>query len=170
MSMERKYLGHFIDTSMGGTTASYYRIGKDLEEYNEELNPQVEVKRNILGEQNTHHQGYEAQSAVEPFYAEEDDPLYEALENIVLKRLQGADCMTTKIDVLLSSTGTVVWAWKEDVMLVPTAHGGDTSGYQIPFTIYNCGNREEVTSRVTISNGVLSLSAQSGGGSGGSGG
>lgn len=163
--IERKYLAHFIDASMGGTTADYTRIGKDLEEYNEELNPQVEIKRNILGEQNTHHQGYEVQSTVEPFYADQDDPLYGPLEDIVLNRKQGEDCMTTKIDVLLSSTGSVVWAWKEDVMLVPTSSGGDTSGYQIPFTIYNCGNRENVSSRVSISNGVLSLSAPTGGGS-----
>lgn len=168
--IERKYLAHYLDASMGGSTAQYTRLGKDLEELDEELNPQVEVKKNILGEQSTHLQGYEVQSNVEPYYADPDDPLYEPLEAIVLERKQGDDCMTTKIDVLLSTTGTVEWAWKEDVMLVPTSFGGDTSGYQIPFTIYNCGNRENVTSRVTISNGVLTLAAQSGGGSGGSGG
>lgn len=157
-NIERKYLAHFLDASMGGTTLNYTRIGKDLEEYNEELNPQVELKKNILGEQSTHHQGYEVQSNVEPYYADPDDPLYAPLENIVLNRSQGKDCMTTKIDALLNADGTVKWAWKEDVMLVPTAHGGNTSGYQIPFTIYNCGNRKDVTSKVSISDGKLTLS------------
>ena len=49
--IERKYLAHYIDASFGGNTANYVRLGKDLEEYNEELNPDVEVKKNIIGEQ-----------------------------------------------------------------------------------------------------------------------
>jgi len=47
--LERKYLIHYIDSSFGGTPA-YERIGKDLEEYNIELNPDVETIKNIWGE------------------------------------------------------------------------------------------------------------------------
>ena len=138
--IERKYLAHFIDASFGGTT-NYVRLGKDLEEYNEELNPDVEVNKNILGEQNVQHSGYEVQSDVDPFYAYEGDPLFEQLCDIANDRLTGDDCMTTKVDVLVNAAGNVIWAYREDCCVIPSSIGGDTSGVQIPFTIYNAGNR-----------------------------
>lgn len=139
--IERKYLAHFIDASFGGQTPNFVRLGKDLEEFIEELNPDVEVKKNILGEQNVVHNGYEVQSEVDPFYAYTGDPLYEQLALIANERKTGDDCKTTKVDVLLNEDGTVVWAYREDVYVVPNSVGGDTSGVQIPFTVYNAGNR-----------------------------
>ena len=121
----------------------YVRLGKDLEEYNEALNPEVEVNKNILGEQNVQHNGYEVQSEVSPFYAYEGDALFEQLCLVANKRLTGDDCMATKVDVLLDSTGNVVWAYREDCYVVPGQIGGNTSGVQIPFTVYNAGNRVE---------------------------
>ena len=57
------------------------------------------------------------------------------------ERKTGDDCKTTKVDVLLAEDGTVTWAYREDVYVVPNSMGGDTSGVQIPFTVYNDGNR-----------------------------
>ena len=139
--MERKYLAHFIDASFNATTPNYVRIGKDLEEYNEELNPDVEVQKNILGEQNIIHNGYEVQGEVDPFYAYEGDPLFTKLADVANKRLTGDGCLTTKVDVLVNATGEVQWAYREDVYLIANSVGGDTSGVQIPFTTYNAGNR-----------------------------
>lgn len=139
--IERKYLAHFIDASFGGETPNFVRLGKDLEEFIEELNPDVEVKKNILGEQNVVHNGYEVQSEVDPFYAYTGDPLYEQLVLIANERKTGDACKTTKVDVLLKEDGTVEWAYREDVYVVPNSVGGDTSGVQIPFTVYNAGNR-----------------------------
>ena len=50
--VERKYLAHFIDASFGNgsATPNYVRLGADLEEYNLDLNPDIEVSKNILGE------------------------------------------------------------------------------------------------------------------------
>lgn len=138
--IERKYLAHYIDAGFGSTT-NYVRLGKDLEEYNEELNPDVEIEKNILGEQNVNHNGYEVQSEVDPFYAYVDDPLFEQLAKIANERLTGDDCKTTKVDVLLKADGTVEWAYREDVYVVPNSIGGDTGGVQIPFSVYNAGNR-----------------------------
>lgn len=137
---ERKYLAHYLDAGFGGTV-NYVRLGADLEEYNEELNPDVEIKKNIIGEQSVTHNGYEVSSDVDPYYAYEGDPLFEQLATIANERLTGDDCVTTKVDVLLNSDGTVAWAYREDVYVVPNLVGGDTSGVQIPFTIYNAGNR-----------------------------
>ncbi len=138
---ERKYLAHYIDANFGEGDAAYYRLGKDLEEYNEELNPDVEIKKNILGEQEPTHNGYEVSSEVDPYYAREGDPLFERLALIANERLTGAACMTTKVDVLVDASGTVKWAYREKVMVVPNSVGGDTSGVQIPFTINNAGER-----------------------------
>lgn len=138
--IERKYLAHFIDAGFGDTV-NYVRLGKDLEEYNEELNPDVEINKNILGEQTVQHNGYEVQSEVEPFYAREGDALFTQLCTIANERKTGDDCKTTKVDVLFSESGTVVWAYREDCYVVPNTVGGDTSGVQVPFTVYNDGNR-----------------------------
>lgn len=43
--IERKYLAHYIDSSFNGTAANYVRLGKDLEEYAIEMNPDSETKR-----------------------------------------------------------------------------------------------------------------------------
>jgi len=139
--IERKYLAHYIDVSFGSTTTDYQRLGKDLESYAEELNPQVEIRKNILGEQNVTHNGYEVQSTVEPFYCYEGDSLFTKLAAIVNGRLTGDDCKTTRVEALFDTSGSVTWAYREDCMVVPQSMGGDTSGMQIPFQVLNCGNR-----------------------------
>lgn len=139
--IERKYLAHYLDASFGGEETEYVRLGADLEEYNEELNPDVEITKNIIGEQRVSHNGYEAQSEVDPYYADYDDPLFEKLSEIINERKTGDGCVTTKVDVLLQEDGTVVWAYREKVYAVPSSIGGDTSGVQIPFTLYNAGER-----------------------------
>lgn len=139
--IERKYLAHFIDASFGGETVEYVRLGDDLEEYNEELNPDVEVTNNIKGEQSVKHNGYAVQSEVDPYYANSGDPLFEQLSTIANERLTGDACVTTKVDVLLDAEGNVEWAYREKVYVVPNSFGGDTSGVQIPFSVYNAGER-----------------------------
>lgn len=147
--IERKYYVHYLDASFGGEATNYIRLGKDLEEFNEELNPDVEVQKNIWGEQNVNHNGYEVQSEVDPYYAYSDDPLFEQLSKIANERLTGDDCVTTKVDALLNTDGTVEWAYREKVWVIPDTFGGDTGGVAIPFTIYNAGERVAGTWDVT---------------------
>ena len=150
---ERKYLAHFIDAAFktldsdDGTppaSTNYIRLGKHLEAYNEELNPQVTTMNNILGEQVTLVSGYQVSSTVEPYYSEAGDPLFERLEEIANDRVLGDGLETTKIDVMLNEDMTVKWAYMESVKIVPTTVGGDTTGVQIPFQINNNGNRHRV--------------------------
>ena len=117
----------------------------DLEEYIEELNPDVTTSKNILGDQSVVHNGYEVSSEVEPFYAHFDEPLFERLAEIANERKTGDACVTTKVDVLLNENGECVWAYREKVWIVPNSVGGDTSGIQIPFTVYNNGERVKGT-------------------------
>ena len=55
----RKYMAHFLDAGFGGSAAEWSRLGKDLEEYNVELNPDTETKKNIIGENSFVHNGFE---------------------------------------------------------------------------------------------------------------
>lgn len=145
--IERKYLMHFVDAAFDpdGTKPNYVKLGADLEEYNEDLNPSVESKKNIWGETVVTHSGYEPQSDVDPYYATEGDPLYEKLVEIANERKAGDSCRTTVVDVLADSNGKVLWAYREDALVVPTSLGGDTSGVQIPFSIHYAGNRVKGT-------------------------
>lgn len=154
MGVERKYLAHYIDAAfdMSYAAPEYVRLGKDLEEYSEELNPDVEVNKNIIGEQSVKHSGYEVQADVDPFYYEDyDDALSNKIMDIVNTRATGNKCKTTMVDVLLKpgategAAPTVVWAYREDIFAIPNSSGGDTSGIQIPFTVYKAGNRVKGT-------------------------
>ena len=138
--VERKYLAHFIDASFGND--EYVRLGKDLEEFSENLNPQVDAKRNILGENSVHVFGYQPQSEVTPYYIDYSDSLSEKLMDIINNRKVGDDLNTTIVDVLLKpgatsdTAPTVQWAYREDCVIVPSSAGGNTNGVQAPFSIY----------------------------------
>ncbi len=150
----RKYLAHFLDAAFDTTYAApnYVRLGKDLEEYNEELNPDVEITKNILGEQSVKVGGYEVQADVDPFYYEDyEDALSNKIMEIANTRATGDKCKTTMVDVLLkpgateNDKPTVIWTYREDVFVVPNSVGGDTTGIQTPFTVYKAGNRVKGT-------------------------
>ena len=137
---ERKYLGHYIDTGFNGSTVAYARLGKDLEEYNIELNPDVETKTNILGENSTNVKGYSPQGTVDTYYARKGDALFEHLYDIVNERATGSKLETTVVDVLVDSEGTVESAYRENVIVVPSSIGG-SDGVVIPYDIYYVGDR-----------------------------
>lgn len=147
--VERKYLAHYIDAAFDTTyeATDYIRLGKDLEEYTDDLSPDVEVTRNILGEQSVKVNGYEVQSDIDPYYYDYEDSLSEKIMEIANTRATGDKCKTSFVDVLLkpgatdATEPTVVWAYREDVYIVPNSVGGDTSGVQTPFTVYRAGNR-----------------------------
>lgn len=150
--IERKFLAHYVDAAFSASSPTYVRLGKNLEEYNEELNPDVEVTKNILGEQSVQHSGYEVQADVDPFYYDDyDDALSNKIMELANTRATGDKCKTTMVDVLLKpgltedAAPTVVWAYREDVYLIPNSVGGDTSGVQTPFTLYKAGNRVKGT-------------------------
>lgn len=156
--IERKYLFHFLDAKFNRLTAAaaslpsetnFVRLGKHLQQYNEELNPQVNTTNNILGEQVVLHTGYQVSSTAEPYYAEVGDPLWEKLQEIANKRITGDGCETTRVDGLMDEEGNVLWAYMESCKVIPTSLGGDTTGVQIPFQVHNCGNRQRVNFDLT---------------------
>ena len=148
--IQRKYLAHFINAAENGKDADYERLGKDLEEYSPELSAQVDKRKNILGQTSVVISGYEKSAAVEPFYAVAGSSLFARLQAIidegkVLEELK-ADVVEVKLWEQETENGFP--AIREEVYIEITSYGGDTTGYQIPFTIHYTGSRTKGSFRV----------------------
>ena len=144
--IERKYLAHYINTAAPGAEAAYARMGKDLEEFSPEMAAQVDTKKNILGETSILISSYEKTASVEPYYAEKDDALFTRLQAIIDDQLVLDDLKTDVIEVKLwEGEGTTYPAIKEEAYIEVTSYGGDTTGYQIPYTLHFTGVRTKGT-------------------------
>ena len=143
--IDRKYLAHYIN--VGAEEAVYERLGKDLEEFSAELSAQVETKKNILGETSVVISGYEKTGAVEPYYAEEGSGLFRVLQSIIDEGKVLDDVKTDVVEVKLweGKDGTSFPAYKEEAYIEVTSYGGDTTGYQIPFTLHYTGAKQKGT-------------------------
>ena len=149
--IERKYMAHFINAAKSGEEAVFERLGQDLEEFSPELSAQVETKKNILGQSSVLISGYEKTAAVEPFYAQSGSKLFERLQEIIDGDLVLDELKAEVVDVKLweaDETGAYP-AVKEAVFIEITSYGGDTTGYQIPFTIHYTGEKVKGTFNVT---------------------
>ena len=146
--IERKYLAHYINTAAPGGEAVYERLGKDLEEFSPEMGAQVDTKKNILGETSILISSYEKTGSVEPYYAETDTGLFTRLQTIVDEQLVLDDLKTDVVEVKLwegEGDGTSFPAYKEEAFIEVSSYGGDTTGYQIPFTLHFTGNKVKGT-------------------------
>ena len=145
--IERKYMAHFINGAKAGEEAAYERLGQDLEEFSPEMAAQVETKKNILGENSILISGYEKTAAVEPFYAQVGSALFERLQEIIDGDLVLDALKADVVDVKLwdENEAGAYPAVKEAVYIEVTSYGGDTTGYQIPFTIHYTGEKAKGT-------------------------
>lgn len=142
--IERKYLAHFINAAENGAPADYQRLGHDLQEFTPEMAASVDVKKNILGQTSVLISGYEKTAAVQPYYAEAGTALFEKLQSIIDGNLILDDLKTDVVEVKLWEEADSEKGYpcvKETVYLEVTGYGGDTTGYQIPFTIHYTGEK-----------------------------
>ena len=140
--IERKYLAHFINAALPNAEQPVYeRLGKDLEEFSPSLSAQVDKKKNIMGETSINISSYEKSASVEPFYADKDSALFARLQGIINDSLVLDDLRTDVIDVKLwdEAADGAYPAIKEEAYIEVTSYGGDTTGYQIPFTVHYTG-------------------------------
>ena len=139
--IDRKYMAHYIDAGSlcGGLTPKYERLGKDLEEYNVELNPDTETSKNILGESTFKHNGYEVSSDADPFYADTTSDLFTALQKIVDGRLKDDNLKTKAVEVHLWTEATAgkYEAYQQDCYVVPTSYGAihPAIRFRLPLTM-----------------------------------
>lgn len=142
--IERKLLAHFINTALG-TEPQYERLGADLEEYTPEMSATVETKKNILGENRVFLTGYEKTAAVETFYADDNSPLYERLQEIIdMERvLDGVITDVVEVKLWKMDYENAFPATQEKAFIEITSYGGDTSGYRIGFKLHFTGEKTE---------------------------
>ena len=149
--IERKYLAHFINAAaLGSNQAEYERLGKDLEEFSAELSAQVDTKKNILGESSIVISGYDKTGSVEPYYAEEGSALFDRLQDIIDNSRVLDDLKVDVVEVKLwkAEDNGGYEAIREEAFIEVTSYGGDTTGYQIPFTLHFTGNKVKGTFNV----------------------
>ena len=104
--------------------------------------------------------GYEVSSDADPFYADTTSDLFGALQKIVDGRLKDDNLKTKAVEVHLWTEATAgkYEAYQQECYVVPTSYGGDTSGYQIPFTVNYTGER--VKGKFDISSGTFTADSE----------
>ena len=145
--IERKYLAHYINAGTA-EDENYERLGQDLAALTPELAASVETKKKILGQTSILISSCEKTAAVTPYYAQTDSPLFAKLQGILDGSLVLDDLKTQVVEVKLweaEGGGTTFPAIREEAYIEITSYGGDTTGYQIPFTIHYTGHKETGT-------------------------
>lgn len=146
MKLNREALMHYLDYSFARTigSATWEILGDDIEEMSNELNPDMETVKNILGQSKTRDNGYEPTMDADPFYADPEKKLYPKIRDIALKRLKGDACKTLMLEVIVEDTDAENHlAYVQEVIVKPQSYGGDTSGLNIPFQVSEDGARTE---------------------------
>ncbi|MBR1384345.1 MAG: hypothetical protein IJ555_11145 [Ruminococcus sp.] len=158
--LSRSHLKHFLDSTFGGQTPSWFKVGKDNDDMSMELNPSTETTKNVWDETEIEDNGYEPTMSVDPYYARKEDAIYPKIKDIALNRLTGDECKTKMLEVLIDKTAAPFDAWIEDCIVKPQSYGGSQGGVAIPYEITPCGNRTQGT--VTITDGQPVFTAASG--------
>lgn len=146
MKLSRKALVHFLDSSFGSVPASatWFKVGIDMEELSVSLNPDTESTKNIWGESRVTDNGYEPSIDADPYYANPDEPLYPKLRDIAMDRLTGDECKTLILEVIVDDTDAANHlAYVEEVIVKPQSYGGGTSGVNIPYNVAFNGSRKK---------------------------
>lgn len=143
--LNREALATYLDTTFNSSVsevaeATFEIIGDDIEEMSVELNSDTEQIKNILGQTKTRDNGYEPSMEADPFYADPSKNLYAKIRDIAFGRLKGDECKTLMLEVIVEDTSaTSHTAYVREVMVKPTSYGGDTAGFNIPFTVSEDG-------------------------------
>lgn len=131
-------------------------IGKDSDDLSIETNPDTEQTKNVLEETTFNHNGYTPSLSVD-YLARTEDSIYEHIQKIADGLLVGDDEITATLIVatltdavkdsdIKTLTGE---GFSVPAKIVVDSDGGSTSGYSIPFTAYESGNRIQGSVSVT---------------------
>ena len=106
-------------------SAEWEIIGDDIEEMSNELNPDMETLKNILGQTKTKDNGYEPTMDADPFYADPAKKLYPKIREIAFDRLKrGILCKTLMLEVIVEDTeATNHLAYVQEVIVKPQGYG-----------------------------------------------
>lgn len=151
MKLKREALIHYLNAEFNtaGENPDWAIIGKDIDDMSVSLNPDIEKKKNILGENSVADNGYEPELGADPYYADPEDKLYQPIRSIALERKKGDECKTQMLEVIIENPSAESHlAFVEDVIVKPQSYGGGTEGVNIPFNVTNVGNRTKGTVKI----------------------
>ena len=140
--------GDKIKVVYTAASGGWEALGKDNDDLSKELNPDTETTKNVLGETTFKHSGYEPEIDMDPYYMDPSRLMYAHLLECALEEKYGeadllgyfAEAFFTTADEenqTMSGYCFVRRAW-----FVPQSTGGDTAGYNIPFTVTPVGAME----------------------------
>ncbi|WP_313259961.1 hypothetical protein [Lacrimispora sp.] len=163
MKLERKSLIHFLDSSFLNVLASatWFKVGIDMEELAVNLNPDVASSKNIWGESRVTDNGYEPSIDADPYYANPDEAIYPKLRSIAMDRTIGDGCKTLILEVIIEDTeATNHLAYVEEVIVKPQSYGGGTSGINIPYNVsFNGGRKKGYVAAASLASGNPTFTA-----------
>lgn len=146
-------------------------LGKDTDDLSIDLNPDTEQTKNVQGETTFTNNGYTPSLSNDSYIARTEDSIYESLQHIV--DTLATDDMSTSATLLVatlteevkdSATATLTGTgFQVPVKVVVDNDGGSTSGYGIPFTVYEDGSRTQGTVSVTNKIPTFTAGTQSSG-------
>ena len=146
----------------------YTCLGKDSDDLSIEGNNDNEQTKNVQGEVTFVNNGYTPSLSNDGYIARREDAIYPNLQTIVDtlatddERTSATLIVTTLTDeVKDSNTKTLTGkGFSVPVKVVFDSDGGNTSGYGIPFTIYEDGGRTQGT--VSVTNKVPTFTPEGG--------
>jgi len=132
-------------------------LGKDTDNMSMALNPDVETKKNVIGETIVEHKGFTPELSVESYYARTEDAIYKNILDIAMNRkTDEGSCAAYLLESVLTdevnnsdSVTLTGEAWIENVIVVPQEYGGETAGFAIPFNVNMNGGRKKGSVSVT---------------------
>ena len=98
---------------------------------------------NILGESSISIDRYEKTASVEPYKADSGTALFTFLKTIIddEKTLDDLRTDVVHVDVFGTATSGAYPAYKEIAVVEVSSYGGNTEGFQIPFSLHFTGSR-----------------------------
>lgn len=153
-----------ITVSYIASSGGWEALGKDVDNFSKELNADTENTKNVLGESAFEHKGYQSTMGLDTYYMAPERLMYAHLLDVALTEkydegsLLGyvAEAYFTSVNEgAHTMTG---YCYVRRAWIVPQSVGGDTAGFNIPFTVNPQGTPEKkaitydmVTNTATVS-------------------
>lgn len=149
----RKAYALYIDAAFSAdySETDYKIIGHDTDNLSINLSPNVTPSENVIGETTVIHSGYSPSADISSFYHRMKGVLEDKILKLAMGRKSGDACKTSCVEAAWempedeNTEPTLICAYREDILCIPTSYGGDVSGFQTPFQVNFAGNRKEGT-------------------------
>ena len=159
--------GDKIVVEFTAASGGWEALGKDDDDLSKELNADTETKKNVLGETTFNHNGYETEIAMDTYYMDPSRIMYSHLLDVALREVYSEEDLTGYFaeafftNVNETTRKMTGYCYVRRAWFTPQSVGGDTSGYQIPFTINPIGGMEKKAIEYDMATNIATITALS---------